>query len=99
MPWVYMVRCADGTLYVGQTDDLVAREKTHNEGRGGRYTATRRPVHLVYSESHATSESAGDRERQLKRWTRDKKEALAAGDKDALKQLSPSRQARLARQA
>ena len=73
---VYIVRCADGTLYTGCARDPQEREKVHNSGRGARYTAGRRPVSLVYSE---TFESLGDalrRERELKRWTRRKKEAL-----------------------
>jgi CheY-like chemotaxis protein/predicted GIY-YIG superfamily endonuclease len=73
---VYIVRCADGTLYTGYARDPQAREKAHNEGRGAKYTAGRRPVALVYSEA---CESAGDalrRERQLKRESRAAKEAL-----------------------
>jgi putative endonuclease len=84
---VYILRCADGALYVGHTTNLVQRERQHNEGRGGQYTASRRPVCLVYSESHSTLESACAREKQLKRWTAGKKEALIAGDLTLLKQL------------
>ena len=75
---VYIVRCADGTLYTGCARDPRERERVHNSGRGARYTAGRRPVSLVYSE---TFESLGDalrRERELKRWTRRKKDALVA---------------------
>jgi putative endonuclease len=75
---VYIVRCADGTLYTGYARDPSAREKMHNSGRGARYTAGRRPVRLVYWESF---ESAGDalrRERQLKQLRRARKEALLA---------------------
>lgn len=94
MTWVYILRCSDDTLYVGHTDDIALREKTHNEGRGGRYTALRRPVSLVYSEPQDSIEEAIARERQLKRWTRAKKEALLAGDRAALKHLSSSRKRR-----
>ena len=76
MHFVYIVRCADGTLYTGYARDPDAREKVHNSGRGARYTAGRRPVRLVYWESF---ESAGDalrRERQLKRLRRARKEVL-----------------------
>jgi len=73
MPWVYIVRCSDNSLYVGHTDDLDSREKTHNAGRGGRYTARRRPVQVVYFERHDSSEIAIARERQLKRWSAKKK--------------------------
>jgi len=92
MHWVYILRCSDDTLYVGHTSDVSSREQTHNDGRGGRYTAKRRPVHVVYSERHALSRTAVARERQLKRWTTSKKEALIAGNRDALKRLSKSRQ-------
>ena len=84
MPFVYLLRCADGTLYVGHTEDLSSREKAHNDGNGASYTATRRPVRMVYAEEHALFKSAMGRERQLKRWTAAKKEALIAGDRNAL---------------
>ena len=91
MFWVYILRCADGTLYVGHTTDILRREQDHNEGRGGRYTASRRPVRMVYSERHVTLESACARERQLKRWTIVKKQALIGGDMKQLKRLSERR--------
>jgi putative endonuclease len=87
MEWVYILRCSDGSLYIGHTADPVGREKIHNEGRGGLYTARRRPVRLVYSEPHDLLSAAIARERQLKGWTRAKKEALIAGDLRALKHL------------
>jgi putative endonuclease len=67
---VYILRCGDNSLYVGRTANIELREQTHNEGRGGTYTALRRPVRLLYSERHGTVEEAIARERQLKRWTR-----------------------------
>ena len=76
MHFVYIVRCADGTLYTGYARDPKARVKIHNTGRGARYTAGRRPVRLVYSES---CESVGDalrREYELKQRSRAQKEAL-----------------------
>ena len=76
MPWVYILRCADGTLYVGHTSDLAWREKRHNDGLAASYTARRRPVRMAYSEEYASTERAIARERQLKRWTVRKKEAL-----------------------
>ncbi len=76
MPFVYIVRCADGTLYTGYALDPREREKVHNAGRGAKYTAGRRPVSLVYAESFDTVGEALQRERQLKRLTREKKEAL-----------------------
>jgi putative endonuclease len=74
--YVYIVRCADGTLYTGYARNPGAREKMHNSGRGARYTAGRRPVHLVYSESFESVGEALRRERQLKRLRRARKEAL-----------------------
>ena len=97
MPWVYILRCVDDSLYVGHSDDVFARERTHNEGRGGRYTAARRPVRVVYSEQHDSTEDAIARERQLKRWTNGKKEALVAGNREALKHLAKRRQRRASR--
>ena len=88
MAWVYILRCSDSSLYVGYTDDLEARERTHNEGRGGMYTAARRPVRVVYSERFETVDEARTRERQLKGWSGLKKEALVEGDVAELKRLS-----------
>lgn len=73
-----MVRCADGTLYTGYARDPHAREKVHNRGRGARYTASRLPVNLVYSERCRSLSQALKREHELKRWTRTNKEALIA---------------------
>jgi predicted GIY-YIG superfamily endonuclease len=95
MPWAYILRCSDGSLYVGHTDDLVARVVRHNSGFASRYTAQRRPVILAYAEELSTNAIAVARERQLKRWTRGKKEALIARDLAALKRMSKSRQPRL----
>lgn len=87
MVWVYILRCADGVLYIGLTDNLDERLRRHHEGRGGSFTLVRRPVSLVYSEAWPDLVSARTREQQLKRWTRAKKEALIAGDRKALKAL------------
>ncbi len=85
MWFVYILRCSDNSLYIGETNDVTARLSRHNEGRGSSFTASRRPVHLVFVEAHASRENALVRERQLKRWTRAKKEALIAADGDVLK--------------
>ena len=76
MHFVYIVRCADGTLYTGYARDPAEREKVHNSGRGARYTAGRRPVVLVYSEAFDSIGDALRREHQLKDWKRWQKEAL-----------------------
>ncbi|MCZ6481042.1 MAG: GIY-YIG nuclease family protein [candidate division NC10 bacterium] len=88
---VYILRCADGSYYIGLTEDLEGRENAHNNGRGSTYTFLRRPVRLVYSESYDSLEKAVGRERQLKRWSRTKKKALIVGDAATLKQLSKRR--------
>lgn len=53
--WVYLLRCGDGTLYTGITDDLDRRLAAHNAGRGAKYTRSRRPVTLVWREEQPTS--------------------------------------------
>ena len=85
--FVYILRCADGSLYVGHTTNIEDRVRVHNEGRGALWTACRRPVVLVYHESHSSSADAINRERQLKRWTHAKKLALINGDTVRLKAL------------
>jgi len=85
--FVYILRCATDVLYIGETADLDRRLEQHQDGSACSFTASRRPVALVYSEPHATRATALKRERQLKRWTRAKKEALIAGDVGLLKQL------------
>ena len=79
MYFVYIVRCADGTLYTGYARNPEARAKAHNAGRGARYTSGRRPVVLVYCEEFASAGDALRRERQLKRRRRADKEAVIRG--------------------
>ena len=76
MPFVYLVRCADNSLYTGWAMDVVQRVKVHNAGRGAKYTRARRPVTLVYSEAWPTRAEAMRREREIKRWSRARKLAL-----------------------
>lgn len=85
MHHVYMVRCADGSLYTGYALDPQARVKVHNSGKGAKYTRSRMPVSLVYSEECESLSAALKRERELKPWSRAKKEALIAGDSSLLK--------------
>ena len=73
MNFCYMLRCADGTLYTGWTNDLEERVRTHNAGKGGKYTRSRLPVELVYREELDTREEAMSREWHLKRLTRREK--------------------------
>lgn len=84
MNYAYILRCADGTLYTGWTNDLSARLAAHNAGRGGKYTRARRPIALVYYEACETKEAAMSREWHIKRLSRANKLALiAAFEKDA----------------
>lgn len=76
MNYTYILRCADGTLYTGWTNDRERRLAAHNSGRGSKYTSSRRPVELVYSEEWETKEQAMRRERQIKQLTRQQKLAL-----------------------
>jgi putative endonuclease len=75
----YIVRCRDNSLYSGITNDLEHRLKEHNKGAGAKYTASRRPVKLVYSEKHANNSEARKREIQIKNWSKTKKEQLIVG--------------------
>lgn len=76
MNWVYILRCADGTLYTGWTNDLEKRVRDHNAGRGAKYTRPRLPADLVYSEQFPTKEDAMRREWQIKQLTRQQKLAM-----------------------
>ena len=75
--FVYLLRCRDGSLYCGWTDDLERRVATHNAGKGARYTRSRKPVRLVWSEELADRSAALKREIAVKRLTRAQKLALA----------------------
>jgi predicted GIY-YIG superfamily endonuclease len=74
--FVYIVRCADGSLYTGYARDLQARVKAHNAGRGAKYTSARRPVRLVYAEVCASLGAALRREHAIKQLSRSGKEQL-----------------------
>lgn len=76
--FVYIVRCADDTLYTGWTTDVQRRVRVHNRGRGARYTRQRRPVTLVYQESWPNRGAAMRRERAIKQLSRPAKLALIA---------------------
>ncbi len=78
MAWyVYMLRCADGTLYTGVTNDLDGRVAAHNGSKtGARYTRSRRPVKLVYKERKRNRSYALKREAEIKGWTREEKNTL-----------------------
>lgn len=79
MNYTYLLRCADGSLYCGWTNDLTARLAAHNSGKGAKYTRGRGPVTLVYSECFATQGEAMRREAAIKKLGRAEKQALADG--------------------
>ena len=90
--YVYLLRCSGGSYYVGHTNDLEHRLAAHERGAIEGYTLSRRPVELVFSDQFSTRFSktleAFHRERQIKGWSRAKKEALIKGDWDGLVKLS-----------
>ena len=73
MNYVYLLRCADDTLYCGWTTDLEHRVRVHNSGRGAKYTRSRTPVKLVYFEEFEDRKEALSREWHLKRLPREEK--------------------------
>jgi len=75
---VYIVRCADGTLYTGITTDLSERLATHNAGKGAKYTRTRRPVVLVWKKAARNESAARRQEAKIKKMTRAEKEIMLA---------------------
>jgi putative endonuclease len=96
--WVYIVKCADGSFYTGLTRNELpeARVHQHNEGTfPDAYTATRRPVELVYAEYLDLVTDAINAERKIKGWSRAKKLALISGDWGKVQALSKRRSGRI----
>jgi putative endonuclease len=90
--YVYMLRCSDGSYYVGSARrGLDRRVSEHNEGLYGGYTSTRRPVVLVWAQQFLIVTDAIAVERQIKGWSRAKKEALIRSDYGAVQLLSKRR--------
>ena len=85
---LYILRCADETLYIGHTDDLDERMRQHDAGKAGSYTALRRPLQLLHIEEFETRYEALAMERKLKGWSRAKNLAYIAGDWNAIGKLS-----------
>ena len=81
MNWVYILRCGDGSLYTGWTNDLPRRLAAHQVGKGGKYTRSHLPVELVYQETYDTPTQARRREWQLKQLSREEKLLLIADGK------------------
>ncbi|MCF7918006.1 GIY-YIG nuclease family protein [Candidatus Gracilibacteria bacterium] len=72
----YFAQCSDGSLYAGYTANIQEREKIHNQGKGAKFTAGRRPIKIIYWEEFETQKEAMQREIQVKKWCREKKEKL-----------------------
>ena len=90
--YAYLLRCNDGSFYAGHTDNLDSRIAQHQSGAMGGYTAQRLPLTLVWSEAFETREAALAAERQIKGWSRAKKQALIDGNWDLLPKLAKNRQ-------
>ncbi|QAA82479.1 GIY-YIG nuclease family protein [Aequorivita sp. H23M31] len=86
--YVYILKCNDGSYYVGSTKDVGLRFWEHSNGEGCDYTAERIPVHLIYVEIFTRIDYAFGREHQIKRWSRKKKEALITGEIQDLQKFS-----------
>ena len=79
--YVYILRCSDGTLYTGSTDDVARRTAVHNSGKGAKYTRARRPVEVVYTETLPSYSDALKREYVIKQLTRLQKLQLIENNK------------------
>ncbi|XAS69745.1 GIY-YIG nuclease family protein [Micrococcaceae bacterium Sec5.7] len=86
-----MLRCSDGSYYVGSTRNLEIRLAQHETGEGAAYTRRRRPVELVWAEERDRIDEAYAREKQIQGWSRAKREALIAGSYESLPALSSSK--------
>ena len=85
MPWVYMLRCSDGSYYVGSTRTLERRLQEHVDGKGAQYTRRRLPVELAWAGEFDRVADAYAMEKRIQGWSRAKREALIAGDWDAIR--------------
>jgi putative endonuclease len=86
--FMYILRCADGSYYVGSTTDLERRVAQHQRGEGANHTRKHGPVELVYSEWYPRVDQAFYREKQVQGWSRKKKEALIKGEPGMLPELA-----------
>jgi putative endonuclease len=89
--WLYILKCADGSYYTGSTTNLSLRVAQHQAGEGSTFTRCRLPLELVYAQEFQSEHEAFLRERQVKGWSRAKKQALIRGDFERLVELSKSR--------
>ncbi|MDQ3015551.1 MAG: GIY-YIG nuclease family protein [Bacteroidota bacterium] len=86
--YMYILRCANNTLYIGSTNDLESRINQHQNGDGSNFSWKYLPVELVYHEEFDRIDEAFKREKQIQKWSRQKKEALIQGDIERLKRLA-----------
>ena len=92
MEWhTYILRCEDGSFYVGHTCNVEKRFERHKTKAGARFTAAHVPETVEHVETYSSEQEAVHRERQLKKWSRAKKEALIRGSFEELKALSKCR--------
>lgn len=92
--YVYILKCSDGSYYTGVTNNLERRLQEHNSIRHNSYVSARLPFELYYYEEFENPTIAIEREKQIKGWSRDKKEALKNRDFDKLKILSKNKRAK-----
>jgi putative endonuclease len=76
MAWMYILKCSDGSFYVGSTKSLQTRIFQHQQGKGAIFTSNRLPVELVYFEEYRNVAEAFAREKQVQNWSHAKREAL-----------------------
>ena len=93
MKWyMYILRCSNGSYYVGHTNSVEKRFERHVQKHGAQHTCVYSPDRVEFTEEFSTEKDAINRERQIKKWTRAKKKALINGDLDQLRALSKSRE-------
>ncbi len=97
MPYVYILKCSDGSYYTGSTFNLEQRVWQHNIGLGANYTRKRSPCILVYQEFFESIQEAYLRESQIKKWSKRKKEALIKGEFNKLIKLASTSSANVTR--
>ncbi|HNX60687.1 MAG TPA: GIY-YIG nuclease family protein [Spirochaetota bacterium] len=88
MPFMYILKCNDGSYYTGSTVDMIKRLAQHQSGCGANHTKKHLPVELVFIQQFERIDEAFNREKQVQRWTRKKKEALIDGRENELPLLA-----------
>jgi putative endonuclease len=91
MPYMYLLECRGGSYYTGSTIDLRKRIVEHQNGTGAKYTRSKLPVKLVYCEEYPQVDVAFRREKQVQKWSHEKKKALVEGSEKHLRSLAACR--------